>query len=446
MSQSKLAANKPASGAFMERRSGTTLAAFLIGLPLAAGVLGAFHFGPLHDTDAFRYVRHPAQGATVVFFCCALGTLLGKLLRNLLERRACRTAVVPPWDRKPVPVGEAPGLIAGLLQMPRALRNTYLGQRVHAVLDFLCQRRSAADLDDHLRSLADNDALALESSYSLTRFITWAMPILGFLGTVLGITTAIAGVNPETLEHSLGSVTDGLAEAFDSTALALGLTMLTMFLTFLVERAEQSVLDAVDRYVDRELAHRFQRAGADSGPFIEAVQQNTQVLLDATDRLVRCQAEVWAQAFAETQRRTAEAQQHVVVAIKTALEQTLHSHAQQLSALEKQTVEGGARLYEQIAVLAGAVRDTGREQQAALMRVAEGVGAQASALARLQDGEKQLVQMQTVLHQNLTALAGAGAFEQAMHSLLAAIHLLTARVAAQPEPTVLSLPRPRNAA
>src|SRR5207237_7353430 len=132
---------------------------------------------------------------------------------------------------------------------------------------FLVFRASAADLDDHLRCLADADALALEGSYALTRFITWAIPILGFLGTVLGITQSIFGITPEKLENSLSEVTDGLALAFDATALALALTMLTMFLSFMVERAEQAILDTVDRYTERELAHRFERTGPAGNEF-----------------------------------------------------------------------------------------------------------------------------------------------------------------------------------
>src|SRR5205085_5071560 len=121
-------------------------------------------------------------------------------------------------------------------------------------LDFLKNRGSARGLDDQLRALADEDALALDGSYSLTRFITWAIPILGFLGTVLGITGAISGVTPEVLENSLSTVTDGLALAFDATALGLALTMTTMFLSFLVERAEQNILASVDRFVENQLA------------------------------------------------------------------------------------------------------------------------------------------------------------------------------------------------
>src|SRR5262249_27675167 len=158
-------------------------------------------------------------------------------------------------------------LLAALGRAPARLRNTYLGQRVAAVLDFLCQRRSAAELDDHLRTLSDNDSVALEATYALTRFITWAIPILGFLGTVLGITDAISGATPEVLEKNLSQVTDGLGLAFDATALALALTMVTMFCSFLVERREQEVLEEVDRYVERQLAHRFQRGGHEAGPF-----------------------------------------------------------------------------------------------------------------------------------------------------------------------------------
>src|SRR5437763_674370 len=230
-------------------------------------------------------------------------------------------------------------------------------------------RRCNPTVAAFILGLADADALAMEGSYALTRFITWAVPILGFLGTVLGITGAISNVSPEVLEKSLSGVTGGLAFAFDATALALGLTMITMFCSFLVERQEQGVLDAVDLYVDRQLAHRFQRAGADTGAVAEAVRQNARAVLDAMGQLVQRQADVWAQTIAATEKRSTEGQARLTGALEAALERTLHTHAQRLAALEQQAVEQGARLLEQMAALAGVVRDTAREQQAALTRV-----------------------------------------------------------------------------
>ncbi len=423
------------------RRPGTTAAAFLLGLPLAAAILATFHVGPLHATPAFRYVEHPVENVEVVLFCCALGTLAAKLWANRAERRALSADVLPKWDGKPVPVADAAKLLAHTGRLPRRLQNTYLARRVGAVLDFLCQRRSAADLDDQLRALADNDLAALENSYALTRFITWAIPILGFLGTVLGITGAISGVKSDDLE--LGSVTGGLAYAFDATALALGITMITMFCSFLTERAEGGVLEEVDRLVDRELAHRFQRSGDDLGPLAEGLRQNTAVLLDAMQKLVERQAEVWAKALAEADRRAAEAgakQQEVLgAALERALDRTLQAHDQRLKVLEKQAVDGTSRLLEDFGQVAVAVRNTGREQQEALARVAQGLAAHSSALHQLLQGEKYLLQLQAALQHNLETVASAGAFEQAVHSLTAAVHLLTARASAA-APT-LQVPR-----
>jgi hypothetical protein len=414
------------------RRFSPTLATFVVGLPLAAAVLALFHFGPLRQTPLFRFVEYPVQWAEVALFGCAVGGLITKFLRLAIEWEACKASILPRWDGKPVPVEQAATLMASIDRQPGRIQGTYFGRRVRAVLEFLCQRRSAADLDDQMRCLADTDAIAQENSFSLVRLITWAMPILGFLGTVLGITTAIGGVTPEVLEQSLGKVTGGLAEAFDATAVALSLTMVTMFLTSLVEKQEQSLLETVDNLVERLLAHRWQREGHDQGPALAIMQQCTQGMLSAVEGVVQKQAEMWAAALGEPERRAMQAQermlQQLVGALKQALEGTLQTHAQRLAALEQQAVQGGSQLMQQLAALAAAVRDTARDQQASLAKVAESIAGQAAVLGKIQQDEENLVHLQAVLHQNLAALANASAFEEAVHSLTAAVHLLTTRV------------------
>jgi biopolymer transport protein ExbB/TolQ len=413
------------------RRPNTNFVAFAVGIPLGALLLLLFHKGPLHHTFLYRYIERPVEGVELIMFCCALSALGAKYVYSLAERRAFQIEILPPWNGRAVPLGEASNLRGALQRVPHRLRNTFLVQRIQAILDFLCQRGSAAELDDQMRSLLDSDGIVMEGSYALTRFITWAIPILGFLGTVLGITDAISGATPEVLEKNMSQVTDGLSYAFDATALALSLTMITMFCSFLVERREQDILEAVDREVERQLAHRFLRIAGDSGPFVEALRQNTQVLLEATGQLVERQAEVWARALTENDRRMHESstrqQEQMAGALEAALKNTLQTHSQLLTALERQSLEQGARLFEQLGVLASVVRDYGHDQQAALARVGDGLAAQVAALSGLQQGEQHLLHLQAGLQQNLAALAGAGAFEQTLHTLTAAIHLLTAR-------------------
>jgi hypothetical protein len=411
------ATQSPAQKPARSRRSLSNIAAFAVGLPLAAGILTLIHLGALAGTPLHHYLSHSVEQVEIVLFCIALSGLAAKVWQNVGERRAFRADVLPAWNGNAVSVSEAPRLLAGISCLSRGVQKSWLVNRVTGILDFLASRGSATELDDHLRDQADGDALALENSYALIRFITWAIPILGFLGTVLGITGAINGVTPEKLENNISEVTDGLALAFNATALALALTMITMFLSYLVDRLEQSVLEAVDQYTTRHLAHRFERDGG-HGEIADMVRQNAQEVLRTTDELVKRQSEVWAKTLDEINRRHAEsaakAQERLTAALETALERTLKSHAERLAVTEKVS----SKLLEQVALLAASMTQ------------------QSAALLKLQEGEKHLVRLQETLARNLDSLAGAGSFEEAVHSLTAAVHLLTARAtggaAAQP--------------
>jgi biopolymer transport protein ExbB/TolQ len=409
-----------------------TLGPILCGVPLGIGLLMLSTEDRLlyHDT-VHRYTSHPSEQAAVLLFVCALCALAGKLLKYFSERVACRWELLTAWDGSPAPANSADALAKGMALRARWLQHTTLGRRVRAVLEFVASRGSANELDDQLRCLADNDAMALEASYSMLRFINWAIPILGFLGTVLGITQAISGVTPEKLEQSLSGVTDGLALAFDTTALGLFLTMILMLLCFLMERLEAGNLEIVDGYVDAELAHRFQRSGGESAPFIAAVESNAQVLLGATQQLVQQQADIWAGAIARAEQQSAQLiarqQEGMTAALQQALEYALTRYGQRLAELEEQLLKRNQALLDSLNLLAGVLRETGREQQLALAQLTDTLGMQMTMLAKVQSGGEQLARMQQGLAQNLEVLAGAGAFEQAVQSLTAAIHLLTSR-------------------
>ena len=77
-----LAADLPPAG-----RTRTTMAAFVLGVPLATAILCSIHFGPYSTSTPARYVKHPAEQVEVLMFCMALGALTAKLLSCVRERR-----------------------------------------------------------------------------------------------------------------------------------------------------------------------------------------------------------------------------------------------------------------------------------------------------------------------------------------------------------------------
>src|SRR4051794_15802107 len=163
------ASQLPSGGApAWSSRTLTTIMAFVLGIPATVGLLTFIQQGPLGETEYARYVMHPVEQVEVLLFCCAVSALLTKFFISRLERRAFSADLLPAWNGDPVPVEEAGPLRARLLPLGRALRGTMLVRRAEAVLEFVNSRGSAEDLDDQMRTLADNDSISQEGSYALT--------------------------------------------------------------------------------------------------------------------------------------------------------------------------------------------------------------------------------------------------------------------------------------
>lgn len=101
-------------------------------------------------------------------------------------------------------------------------------------------------LDDDLRFLWRRH----EESYLIPRYISWAVPVLGFIGTVLGISLAADGIRRiitseaglAGLSSELGSAISPLGIAFDTTLIALSLSLVLTLVLSLVQRGEERVL------------------------------------------------------------------------------------------------------------------------------------------------------------------------------------------------------------
>ncbi len=452
------------------------LAVFVLGIALAIGFYAAVgEYVPV-DSLLVRYCcAHPIEYVEVWMFFWGLSALLGKWLQLAWQRAPLHRTALPAWDGKPVAVAEAGKLLAGLNVLPRRLGNSVLGRRLRGGLDFVASRGSTDGLDDYLRSQSDAAADALDGSHALLRFITWAIPILGFLGTVLGITEAIANVTPEQLAKSITGVTDGLAIAFDTTALALGFSMALMFFGFVLERGENGLLQTVDQIAEQQLAHRFERMGSEKNEFVLALKQNTHVLLSSTEKLVERQAELWSKSLAEMRSRVekAEKEQHdrFTTGLRGVIEQTVEAHQQRLEAMERKAADRAAALQETMAqtveahqqrlssMEAKAAAQTGEIARhfeklgqsvhgltGALQQETRRLGDEVVALKQVMEAEVRLADLQETLNHNLQALVHAGTLQQAMHSLTAAIHLLTANAefgARGPESLRLRTPDPR---
>jgi biopolymer transport protein ExbB/TolQ len=205
---------------------------------------------------------------TVWLAMFALGDLIWKLSAGWFVERDARRQVALR--------GEGPLEASALESLATRLRDNAAqtsapgrySVRLHRLAVGLLQHSrgdNKSSVREALRSQADADDASMASRYLMVKVFIWALPLLGFIGTVEGIGDGVgqfarslpgavaqeqvasptAGIPPAPKEESvadikasLSKVTSGLGRAFDTTYLALVLTVFLMIFMTIVEKVE----------------------------------------------------------------------------------------------------------------------------------------------------------------------------------------------------------------
>ena len=119
--------------------------------------------------------------------------------------------------------------------------------------------RSGRDVSETVRTQADVDLGRLVSSMATVHYLAWAIPAIGFLGTVRGLATSLTmgEKTDEKIADFIAGATRHLNVAFDCTLIALALSLVLMFLLHSVQREEEAVVLDCQQYCLDHLVSRL---------------------------------------------------------------------------------------------------------------------------------------------------------------------------------------------
>jgi hypothetical protein len=231
------------------------------------------------------FAGHPVAYCTAALFFVGLAALVIKFLGLCLQYAALDGVQLPTAATGGETIDDVPGLLGSLSNSSATYQNSYLVRRLRGALQYVQQKGSTDSLEPQLRLQEDNDLAKMHHGYAMVRIILSTIPILGFLGTVIGITLAIGKMDlaGAEMEKSLSAVVSGLSVAFDTTALALSLSTVLLFAKFCVERLEIRLLSAVDANSSRQLIGRFQQFGSENDPHLASIRRMSEQLLVAVE-------------------------------------------------------------------------------------------------------------------------------------------------------------------
>lgn len=115
---------------------------------------------------------------------------------------------------------------------------------------------SITDAAQSVKERTDVASNEYDADLSLIRFIAWAIPAIGFIGTVRGIGEALSQAG-KAIAGDITGVVDALGLAFNSTLVALILSMPLMFLLYLVQGRQDKLFVDLQSYCDAHLIARM---------------------------------------------------------------------------------------------------------------------------------------------------------------------------------------------
>ena len=120
--------------------------------------------------------------------------------------------------------------------------------------------KSAPDVAEVVRNQADVESSRLVSTMGTVQYLAWAIPAIGFVGTVRGLAGAfgMAGAGKElAMDEFAKQASDQLKIAFDCTLVALLLSLVLMYLVHVVQRAEEMLVVEAQEYCQEHLLLRL---------------------------------------------------------------------------------------------------------------------------------------------------------------------------------------------
>jgi biopolymer transport protein ExbB/TolQ len=242
----------------------------LIGL----GVEAAFYvfllvFRLSESTEIFSdyfYERGWVPYVVTYLACWSIAILWIKRKKLRSQQNVMQFKLLPEDIAAEIRVESLPHFDAHIKRLGFNPKQSFLLTRILRGLEHFGVRKNHSETADMLKSQSEIDATMVDSSYVLIKVFIWAIPILGFIGTVLGISDAVSSFGSsdgggmqdlDEIRKQLGEVTGGLSTAFDTTLVSLVFSLGVMFPTSVMQKNEEDLLNKVDEYCNEYFLKRL---------------------------------------------------------------------------------------------------------------------------------------------------------------------------------------------
>lgn len=197
------------------------------------------------------------QESCVILTLWAFAILGMKIRRNLAETSLLDRSLLNTTDGISILPQDTRDFARPLQALPPMEREFLLPRALLAALHRFSSTRNIADVSGIVNDVCDNEANRLDNELTIVRYIAWAIPSIGFIGTVRGIGQALSQAQ-QAVQGNVMGVTVSLGVAFNSTLIALVVSIFIMFLLYQLQLMQDRLVLNTKNYCDSHLIRHLQ--------------------------------------------------------------------------------------------------------------------------------------------------------------------------------------------
>ncbi|MEQ8408837.1 MAG: MotA/TolQ/ExbB proton channel family protein [Gammaproteobacteria bacterium] len=209
------------------------------------------------ERSVFIILRDFEQETCIILLLWAVSIIGMKTQHTLKQRALLDRTLIQVSDGMSILPEDARNYARPVQALPEKERDYLLPRALLAGLHRFQSTQNIQDVANTVRSTCDTEAERMETELTIVRYIAWAIPSIGFLGTVRGIGTAL-GQAYQAVSGDIVGVTVSLGVAFNSTFVALVVSIFLMFLLHQLQLLQDRLVLDCENYCDERMVRHLQ--------------------------------------------------------------------------------------------------------------------------------------------------------------------------------------------
>ena len=209
------------------------------------------------EKSVYVLIRDFEQEACFILMFWALAIIAFKLTRILKERSLLESDVIQAKEGLKILRQDIKDLTRKVQSLPGDKINYLLPRALQVSIERFNSSSNVQDVSQAMQGVCESEFERLDSELSIIRYIAWAIPSVGFLGTVRGIGDAL-GQAHKAVEGDIIGVTESLGVAFNSTFIALCISIVLMFIVHQLQLIQERFVFDTQEYCNSKLIRHLQ--------------------------------------------------------------------------------------------------------------------------------------------------------------------------------------------